>query len=217
MPIRPRSGPNRGELFWKPLNFCRVLHILHNPAYAGAFAYGRSRSRRRTDGKVSVRAVPRRQWQVLIHDHHPGYITWDRFERNQQRLRENARAHGPERSQGPPREGPALLQGLALCGTCGRSMTVRYRKSGASLLPNYICDRDGIERARPICQTVAGDSIDRAVADLLVEQMTPRMLELAVKRYRTRSGSALKRPTPCGSLPYGAPARRRIWPAAATA
>ena len=118
-PHRARNGPNMGELRWKPLRASRVLKVLHNPRYTGAFAFGRSRSRRRPGGGVEHRLVPREEWTVLLRDAHPGYITWGRFEENERRLRDNAQAYGVER-RGAPREGLALLQGLAVCGVCGK-------------------------------------------------------------------------------------------------
>ena len=123
-PRRPRRGPQQGELLWEPLRHWRVLHVLHNPRYAGAF--GRTRTHQRPGRRVAIETLPRDEWTVRLPDAHVGYITWDQFERNQQRLRDNAYAHGAHRRRSPPREGPALLQGLVLCGVCGQRMTVRY-------------------------------------------------------------------------------------------
>ena len=115
-PRRPRAGPRQGELLWEPLRHWRVLRVLHNPRYAGAFVFGRTHTRKRVDGTPVTERLPREQWTVLLPDAHPGYITWDRFEANQKRLRDNAQANGAERRKSPPREGPALLQGLVVCG-----------------------------------------------------------------------------------------------------
>ena len=125
-PRRPRSGVHKGELLWEALLHWRVLHVLHNPRYAGAFVFGRTRTRKRPDGTVEIKKLPREEWTVLLPDAHPGYISWEQFEANQKRLRGNAQAHGSDRRKSPPREGPALLQGLVVCGVCGRRMTVRY-------------------------------------------------------------------------------------------
>ncbi len=135
IPHRPRSGPDKGELHWKQLTHWRVLQMLHNPRYAGAFAYGRSRQLLQPDGRIKNISVPRQDWIALHPGKHAGYISWDRFEANLGKLLENARAHGSERRQGPPREGPALLQGLAVCGACGGRMTVRlgWLRSGGHL------------------------------------------------------------------------------------
>ena len=179
-PRRVSSGPHQGELVWGPLLHWRALRALKNPRYTGAFVYGRSQARRGPDGKEVRTLLPREQWHTLIRDAHPGYITWDQFEDNLHRLHENGQAYGADRRHGPPREGPALLQGLAVCGRCGGRMTVRYYVSHHEVLPEYICQRDGIEHARPICQRIIGGALDRAVGDLLVESVSPLALEVAL-------------------------------------
>ena len=181
-PHRPYSGPHKGELHWRPLRFARALRVLHNPRYAGAFAYGRTRSRRRPGGGVESRSVPREDWTVLLPDAHPGYITWERFEQNERQLRDNdsARARGGARRP-PPREGPALLQGLAICGVCGRSMAVRYHKQKKGLHPYYLCNHEGSQTASRWCQNIPGAAIDRKVGELLVGLMTPLTLDVALQ------------------------------------
>src|SRR6266498_734643 len=136
-PARVRTGPHKGELSWMPLRHWRVLRTLHNPRYAGAFVYGRARGRKTLDGKITVEQVPRDQWIALIYDAHPGYITWDQFETNQQLLTVNAQAHSSDRAAGPAREGPALLQGLAVCGRCGRRMNVGDHHRRGVEVPDY--------------------------------------------------------------------------------
>ena len=179
-PHRPRGGPHRGELHWQPLRFARVLQVLHNPRYAGAFAYGRTRTRRLPGGGVEQRLVEREEWTVLLRDAHPGYITWERFEHNERQLRDNALSYGRER-RGPPREGSALLQGLAICGVCARRMAVRYHTRKGRQVPDYLCSHEGIQTASAWCQTIPGAAIDRAVGELLVELMTPLTLEVALQ------------------------------------
>ncbi|MCH7491691.1 MAG: recombinase zinc beta ribbon domain-containing protein, partial [Gemmatimonadetes bacterium] len=125
--------------------------------------------------------LPREQWTVLLPDAHPGYIGWEQFEANLKRLRDNAQANGWERRKSPPREGPALLQGLVVCGVCGQRMTVRYHTRKAVQHPEYVCQREGIDRARPKCQTIAGVGIDQAIGELLVQMVTPVTLEVALK------------------------------------
>ena len=181
-PYRLQGGPHSGELHWKPLRFSRVCGLLHNPRYAGAFAYGRSRSRRRPGGGVETRRVPREEWTVLLRDAHPGYITWERFEQNQRQLRDNAQAHATVQRRGAPREGSVLLQGLATCGVCGRNMTVRYRSVKGQQSPHYLCNRERVETASAEnCQSISGGAIDRAVGALLVELMTPLTLDVALQ------------------------------------
>ncbi len=180
-PRRPRYGPHKGELLWEPLLHWRVLQILHNPRYAGAFVFGRTRTRRRPDGGIEIEKLPREQWTVLINDAHPGYVSWEQFEANQRQLRDNARAHGADRRHGPPREGPALLQGLAVCGLCGQRLTVRYHMRNNGQCPEYVCQRKAINTATTKCQTIPGADIDRAIGELLVESVTPMTLEVALQ------------------------------------
>ena len=180
-PHRPQGGPHRGELHWKPLKFTRARQILRNPRYAGAFAFGRYRCRRRPGGGSEKTLRAREEWTVLLRDAHPGYITWERFEQNERQLRDNSQARGAER-RSAPREGLALLQGLAVCGVCGKNMTVRYRGRKGDLHPYYLCDRERIETASAqSCQSISGEAIDRAVGALLVELMTPLTLDLALQ------------------------------------
>ena len=179
-PRRVRGGERKGEVGWSALAHSRALQVLHNPRYAGAFFFGRSRQRKLPDGRAIFERLPRDEWIALIRDAHPGYITWNDFERNLAQLRQNSAAHGQDRRRSPPREGPALLQGILICGRCGGRMTVRYHVRGGRQWPVYVCQRDGIELARPLCQRVHGSGLDEAVGTLLVESMSPVALELAL-------------------------------------
>jgi DNA invertase Pin-like site-specific DNA recombinase len=197
-PARVRTGPKKGELTWLPLRHARVLHVLHNPRYAGAFFFGRHRSRMLPDGTLSVRLLPREEWLALMPDAHPGYISWEVFEDNQRQLLECAQAHGRERRASPPREGPALLQGLAVCDICGIRMTVRYHTRRGHLQPEYICQKARIEEAAAGCQTVPGASVDHAVGTLLLATVTPMVLEVALSvqqelESRAEEADALRR------------------------
>jgi len=179
-PRHLRTGPHKGELAWSPLLHWRALRILGNPRYAGAFAYGRTSTRRSTGGRTVVRQLPRQEWHTLILNAHPAYITWADYEENLRRLRENAQAQGKERRKSPPREGPALLQGLVVCGRCGERMTVRYHSKRDQLLPEYVCQKQAVENAEPLCQRVLGGDLDRAIGDLLVETVSPLALEVTL-------------------------------------
>jgi DNA invertase Pin-like site-specific DNA recombinase len=178
-PRRLRKGPQKGDLVWAELTHSRALQVLHNPRYAGAFVYGRTRVRKKADGSETCLKRPRDQW-ILMPGTHPGYISWEQYEENQRRLRENAQAHGEDRRKSPPREGPALLQGLVLCGVCGRRMTVRYHSRGTQPVPDYVCQKDGIEHGKPICQSINGEQIDKAISELLIQTMTPMALDIAL-------------------------------------
>lgn len=181
-PRRLRFGSRKGEVIWVELVHSRVLQILHNPRYAGAFTFGRTRARRRPDGTLACRRVPLDEVEVLLRDQHEGYISWDRFEANRKRLADNSTCGGGDRR--PPREGPALLQGLAICGKCGRSMTVRYHAGKEGLVPDYMCQKHGIEHGTVVCQYVRGGGTDRAIGELMVELMTPATLEVALQVQR---------------------------------
>ena len=153
--------------------------MLHNPRFAGAFFFGRSRQRHTETPRV-IERLPRDEWTALIRDAHAGYITWDELEENQRRLRENAQAIGGDRRRSPPREGPALLQGIVVCGRCGDRMTVRYHQRHGALWPTYVCQRRGIARAEPICQSLPGRGLDEAIGRVLIETVTPLTLEMAL-------------------------------------
>ena len=138
-------GPHKGDLLWSELEYTRVLQVLHNRRYAGAYVFGRTQTRPTLDGHTRVRCLPQEQWQVMLPDWHAGYISWKRFEANRCQLAENAKACGGER-KGLPREGPALLQGLVMCGRCGQRMTVRYTTVSGQLVPHYLCQRPSVSR-----------------------------------------------------------------------
>src|SRR5205809_1805023 len=116
----------QGDTVWAGLEHSRVLRILHNPRYTGAFVYGRTHTRKTVNGDCVIERVPPEEWEVLIREKHAGYIDWEEYERNQRHLQDNCQSYGADRRKSPPREGPALLQGLLLCGCCGKRMTVRY-------------------------------------------------------------------------------------------
>lgn len=180
-PRRLRGGPNKGQLVWGPLTHTRALQVLHNPRYAGAFAFGRTRSSAGAHPRAgSPRKLPQDQWHTLLIDCHAGYICWDQFQENQRRLRECAQANGADRRKSPPGEGCALLQGLVMCGLCGQRMTVRYHTRRGRKIPEYVCQRDGIEHAQRICQSIPGSGIDDAVGELLLEMVKPAALEVAL-------------------------------------
>lgn len=179
-PIRPHSGPRKGELLWSALTKSRTENLLHNPRYAGAYAYGRRTERRdalETRGRMVSR--PREEWHTLILDAHAGYLSWTQYEENLERLRQNQRAT-PENRRCAPREGPALLQGLAICGVCGARMSVRYQGSRQRPQPHYVCKGSGHNQALPNCQSVPGAAIDEAIGELLLEGMTPVALDVAL-------------------------------------
>ena len=179
-PRRARYGAHQGETLWGRLEHSRALWVLHNPRFAGAFFFGRTRQRHTAEARVVYERLPREEWTALIPNAHAGYITWEDFEENQRRLRENAQANGADRRRSPPREGPALLQGLAVCGICGDRMTVRYHRRQGTAWPTYVCQRRGIAQAEPICQSIPGRGLDHAIGRVLLETVTPLTLEITL-------------------------------------
>ena len=182
-PTRLYGGSGAGQLTWRPLDHGRVLAILHNPSYAGTYVYGRTKTRSvllpheepRVKGRTRRIAVE--DWPFVLHDHHPAYITWEQFRRNQLRLIENCTSQHQEH-RGAIREGAALLQGLVLCGRCGRRMTVRYMDDGK--IPLYECNQLHKNLGEKTCQSLRGDGIDAAVARAFLEAMRPAQLEVSM-------------------------------------
>jgi len=178
-PRRVRRGIGKGEVLWGTLDHSRVTQILHNPRYAGAFAFGRTRSVHRLNGSSTVK-VPRDQWQVLIVGAHVGFIDWEEFERNQATLRGNACGFSPSGRGGMPREGIGLLQGRVVCGRCGARMRVRYQDVENRLEPYYQCTEAVVRRAGKLCQSIRGRPIDQAISALLLQTVAPAAIEVAI-------------------------------------
>jgi DNA invertase Pin-like site-specific DNA recombinase len=176
-PARAYGGAWAGQLRYGRLTHSRAQTVLRNPAYAGAYVFGRRRSRRRVDPDGTIHAkttmLPRDQWGVVIHDHHPGYISWEQFLANEQRLAANNTHNGAR----PARNGSALLQGIVRCGSCGRSMSTFYRENK----PGYDCGHSRSDRAAtPGCRGVMGEAIEQAVAERLLAAVAPDQITLAL-------------------------------------
>jgi len=181
-PCRMHFGLDKGKVKWQRLTSGRALSILNNPRFSGAYYYGRQRSRKNVDGSTTFFQVPQDQWLVLIKDAHPGFITWQQYEENLRRMRQNAVAYNVIDRKTPPREGPCLLQGLAVCGKCGQRMTIRYKYQRKNRLePVYLCQRNRIERWESSCQYIPGAKIDEAISKLLLASVTPLTLEVALQ------------------------------------
>jgi Recombinase zinc beta ribbon domain/Recombinase len=170
-------------IVWRPLRHARVLSMLHNPFYAGAYVYGRTKSRTRLlPGeapriKARSRRVPRVDWPIVLRDHHVGYLSWEQFVGNLRQLDAN-RTYRAEERRGAVRAGSALLQGLVVCGRCGRRMTVRYREDGVR--PIYVCAQVHKDLAGQTCQFLRGDGLDQAVAHLFLAAMQPAHLQVSL-------------------------------------
>jgi DNA invertase Pin-like site-specific DNA recombinase len=179
-PARPVNGTSKGELIWNEPTYSRVLDVLHNPRYAGAYVLGRTRQRKLGTARRTTRITDRKQWSVLLRELHPSYISWDDFEENQKHLYQNNWRTRGTLGTTPPREGPALLQGIVLCGVCGKRMHVRYYQREARRVPCYFCARGPLRRAVDRCQEIPGSSLDEAIGKLVVETMSPMALEVAL-------------------------------------
>lgn len=179
-PRRIYRGAQTGDLAWGELEHARALWLLHHPRYTGAFCFGRTHTQKLPNGSHRFKNLPTDEWIALIRDAHVGYITWEEYEQNIRILSDNNQARTAERDRGPAREGPALLQGLVICAKCGDRMTVRYHTHGIRRVPDYVCQRDGIAHAEPICQIIVGGELDAAIGKLLVEAVTPLTLEVAL-------------------------------------
>jgi len=180
IPIRFHGGIRKGELAWNPLTHNRACGIIHNPLYAGIYCYGRQQIKKTVSGKSLVK-MPPGEWHAYMPNAHPAYITEDQFEENIKKLADNAYAHGKDRRKSPPREGPALLQGIIICGVCGKRMTVRYYQNSSKLVPAYVCQKDRIEHGAKVCQTVMGEKVDEEISKLLIEMINPLAIKAAIK------------------------------------
>ena len=148
-PRRLRSGTHQGRAGLGPAPTLDRAVRAQEPALRRSLRL-RSPPNPMDAGGERVHELPRAEWHTLLPSAHPGYVRWEEYEDNLGRLRENAQAQGEDRRQSPPREGPALLQGLVICGRCGERMTVRYYSRGGRTVPAYLCQKDGIANAQPM-------------------------------------------------------------------
>jgi DNA invertase Pin-like site-specific DNA recombinase len=194
-PRRAYGGAWAGELRWGKLTQARVRGVLRNPSYAGAYVFGRYRYRRlvRPDGTIvtSMVELPRAEWVVVIHDHHEGYISWEQYLANQERLAQNNTRKGAR----PPREGRALCQGIVRCGACGGLLTTLHRREGSY----YECGHSRSDHTTtPGCRSVKATVVDEVVARRLIEALEPEEIALALaaadehQDRRARSNRALQ-------------------------
>jgi excisionase family DNA binding protein len=184
-PRRAYGGVWNGKLIWGKLTHGRVIGVLGNPSYAGAYVFGRYRGVKSisTEGQVQakVQRQPMDSWLVLIQQHHPGYISWDDYLENQQMLAQNQTNTPEQCSSGAAREGRALLQGLLLCAHCGRSLSPRYTGNGG-IYPVYDCTRRKEDaRYSAECVTIKADLVDQALSHRILEILRPEQVEIALR------------------------------------
>jgi hypothetical protein len=163
------------EICWVEASYHAIHQVLTNPVYAGAYVYGKTRTEMTLDAsgirRKRIRLLPRDHWQVLIKEHHEGFIDWQAYEANQQRIARNTRP-GPHKAGGAVREGNALLPGLASCGHCGRRLRTHYR--GRNSAPGYHCAGEHLVEGRgSYCLNIGGVQIDDAVTRAFIAALEP--------------------------------------------
>lgn len=181
LPVRPLLGPFPHEVIWREADSARMHGILHNPAYAGAYVYGRRQKdpiRSRFGSMRGTVKVAIADWAVCLRAAHPGYIGWEEFMANQRRLADNINRYEAGHS-GVPRKGSALLQGIAICGRCGRRMSLRYTGPNGDY-PVYCCRADRDQRGSALCQEVRALPVDALVEGILLDALAPNQIAIAL-------------------------------------
>ena len=174
-----------GEIEWTIPTYHQIHSVLESPVYAGAYAFGKTRRERYVDEhgqtRQRMRRLPQAEWQVLIWDHHPGFIDKPTFENNRERIARNTRPRAHE-AGGAVREGAALLQGIAVCARCGRKLNVHYDGRRAQARPSYYCPGSIlVENRGSHCLRVGGVQIDQAIAGALLAALTPAGVKAALQ------------------------------------
>lgn len=175
-----------GELTWKPPTVSAILSTLKNPAYAGAFVYGRTKSLPRSTStfKPVSKRLPMRDWKIRVNDKYPAYVSWETFEKIQAMLRDNHAEYDRNKTRGVPRAGQALLHGLLYCGECGHKMMVQYHHNTF-----YLCNHLRQQYGVPVCQNIPGDPIDQAVIKAFFEALSPVELDAYAQAMATHKQS----------------------------
>ena len=178
MPDRIRTGLDKGELVWRRPNRSSLGNLLHNPIYAGAYVYGRRPTdpRKKKPGRPATgRTVAKpSEWEVLLKNKVPAYITWEQYERNLRQLEANSML-----GIGVPRQGPSLLSGLLICGRCGLRMSTYYTNNSNKL--RYSCTRMSVDYHDPVCQSLVGNPLDQLIEEQVLEALKPSALEISLK------------------------------------
>jgi DNA invertase Pin-like site-specific DNA recombinase len=181
LPMRPLLGPAPHETVWREATDARVRSILKNPAYAGAYVYGRrcaAPERRGPNALHPTKAVPPDEWEVCIRDAHPGYIGWEEFMSNRERLADNC-ARFRDGRRGIPRRGKALLQGIVKCGRCGRRMMLNYSGPACDYAV-YRCRSDRTNGFEHQCQEVRGPQLESEVEAIVLAALAPDSIALTL-------------------------------------
>ncbi len=171
LPRRDRFG----EVVWKKPTVAAILQMLKNPAYAGAFVYGKTRSIRKDPTSPHTQEVrlPMDQWKIRVNDVYPAYIAWETFEHIQEMLADNYAAYDRNKSRGVPRDGAALLHGIVYCGECGHKMMIQYKHG-----TRYLCNALRQQYHVPVCQCIPADSVDQHVVESFFQALSPVELDV---------------------------------------
>lgn len=187
--VRGLDLPRRdryGDLRWTRPTISAVTGILKNPAYAGAFVYGRKRVKSRgelacPDGRPQKAPRAMEDWRIVVKNRYPEYIPWRIFETNQGILADNRAEYMAKKSRGMPRKGELLLQGIAYCARCGHKMFVRYKGGG-----QYVCNHLRTQQGLPECQTVRAATIDAAVGRAFLAAVAPAEVDALSRAHKLR-------------------------------
>lgn len=177
LPIRPRTGAKKGQLDWRRPRIGTVANVLAHPIYAGAYSFGRQSAdpKRKLSPTKSRPRVPMEQWKVLLKDRLPAYITWERYLKNRERIKQNRNQFD---CQGAPRSGVTLLSGLLVCGHCGRRMRTLYHAHGKA---QYVCNLRELTGQGPRCPGLAARAVDDLVAQQVLRALEPAAVELSLR------------------------------------
>jgi DNA invertase Pin-like site-specific DNA recombinase len=185
LPRRDRFG----DVAWRAPRIAAILAILKNPAYAGAFVYGRTRTERQAPGahRPAQRRLPLNEWKIRVDGVYPAYIAWADFERIQAMLQDNYAEYDRNKTRGVPRAGAALLHGLVYCGECGHKLLVQY-KGGTRYLCNALRQQYGV----PVCQNLPADPVDAWVVAAFFEALSPIELDVYIRAVAAEQGAAAR-------------------------
>jgi DNA invertase Pin-like site-specific DNA recombinase len=182
LPVRVTSREGYGSLLWKTPSMSAVVRILHNPAYAGVYVFGKwdysGDHRSARTGKVLPHQLPMAQWPVKIDAHHAAYLSWEEYVKNNEQMRQNW--HDGELTLGVAREGEALLQGMVYCGICGRKMGVQHRAASEKRSSAYIC-QSGYDDGDRLCQSMTSRPVDAAIGEAFLESVSPLNLAIGLR------------------------------------
>ncbi|GAB6910147.1 Site-specific recombinase, DNA invertase Pin [Desulfosarcina cetonica] len=162
-----------GDVVWKSPSTAGIINTLKNPAYAGAFVYGRTRTIRAPGKKPIQKVLPIDQWRIRVNDKYPSYISWETYEKIQNMLKDNYAQYDRNKSRGVPRPGAALVHGIVYCGQCGHKMVVQYKNS-----TRYICNYLRQQHGSSVCQYIPADPVDRKVVEAFFAALSPIEIDI---------------------------------------